>query len=570
MASDTLQLVADLLAIALAMAAAAALVFRQRWPQRRVRRAAIVALCVAGAGAIAAWTNFGRFDTIEVDAPGANPADHMRAKVAWHVPFHFHEFFHYYVGAKYFRELGYVDLYDCTAMADQEIARDDGVKPRISGWVRDLDDVLVDKPAADAVAHCERDARPRFTPERWAAFVHDIRELQRLGNDGIWYGVVGDAGFNPPPSWVQVGSAIANLIPIRRGETPTFLLATSLDAVLLVVCFVALRRAFGLAPAAMVAVFVGASYIAAYGWNGGAFLRFTWVTTLVLGLCAMRRGRWALAGVLLAASACDRLFPVAFALGAVVPLARGALRGSPDDRRRLARFGAGFAAATVVLVASSLLVFGGEAWRVFFQRILRHGDVYYGMHIGLKKVLTWRAWVPAHDFRGHVGLARFHDFNVKVRATWASMWFVAIPVQLAAAAGAVVAGLRRRPYESALLCGVVAMFFFNLPANYYYVVLALVPGLLLRSAMTAATPTRRQHDFAALTAFAAFWLTTLVVPRFQQNILVINHTICVGLGGFLVFWMAVWVERKGRLRGETAAASPAGDPADADAAAPAA
>jgi hypothetical protein len=542
MAFDTVQLAANLLAVALAVGAAVVLVFRRPGPRRRSRRAATVALCVAAAGALAAWTNFGRFHTIEVDAPGAVASDPGRAKVAQHVPLHFHEFFHYYLGAKYFRELGYDDLYDCTTAADHAIARDDGVRPRIIGWVRDLDDVLVDKPNAAAIDHCEQDARPRFTAERWAAFENDIRELRRLGTDGIWTGVVSDAGFNPPPSWVLVGGAIANAIPIRHGETRTFLLATSLDVVLLVVCFVAVRRAFGLPIAAMAAVFVGASYIASYGWNGGAFLRFTWLTTLVLGLCAMRRGRWVLAGALLAASACDRVFPVAFAAGAVIPLAWGALR-SADDRRRLQRFGAGFAGVSLVLVVASLVVFGGDAWRVFFHRILRHGDVYYGMHIGLKKVLTWREWVPAQDFRGHLGLRHFHDFNVRLRATWASMWFVAIPVQLAAAVGAVYASLRRRPYESALLCGLVGMFFFSLPANYYYVVLALVPALLLRSAMTAARPERRQHDFAALGTFAAFWIATLVMPRLQTNILVYNHTVSLGLGAFLVFWLAVWLER---------------------------
>jgi len=36
-----------------------------------------------------------------------------------------HEFFHYYLGSKYFRELGYLGIYDCTTLADSEIARFD-------------------------------------------------------------------------------------------------------------------------------------------------------------------------------------------------------------------------------------------------------------------------------------------------------------------------------------------------------------------------------------------------------------------------------------------------------------
>ena len=50
-----------------------------------------------------------------------------------HEPLHFHEFFHYYLGSKYFNEVGYLGLYDCTALGDLEIAREDDVSPRIGG-----------------------------------------------------------------------------------------------------------------------------------------------------------------------------------------------------------------------------------------------------------------------------------------------------------------------------------------------------------------------------------------------------------------------------------------------------
>jgi hypothetical protein len=542
---DTPLLVASLGTIAVASGASAFLVLGKQRKRRAYRRAATWALCGAAIVALAAWFNFGRFHNLYVDVPGANAASPARQKTERHLPLHFHEVFHYYLGSKYFRELGYEGLYDCTTLADQELARQDGVEPRIHGWVRDLDDVLLDKPLAEATAHCAKDFRPRFSDARWAAFEQDIRELRRLVPDAWWQSAVFDAGFNPPPSWVLLGSTVANALPLRAGETPTVLLATSIDVVLLVVCFVALRRSFGLPVAAMAVVFFGASYIASYGWNGGAFLRFTWLTTLVLALWAMRRGRWALAGALFAASACDRVFPVAFAVGAALPLAWRAYRSrSIEDRRRLMHFGAGFAGTAVALVLVSLAVFGADAWRVFVMRIVRHGDVYYGMHIGLKKVLTWRAWTLKQDFHGHEGLARFHDWNVRLRETWASMRPIAIPVQLAAAGGAAYAGIRRKPYESALLFGLVGMFFFNLPANYYYVVLCLVPALLLRSAATAVVPERRQSDLTVLGVYIVFWVTTLLAPFNAYNDLAYNHTVSLTLGVVIALWIVAWCERK--------------------------
>jgi hypothetical protein len=462
-----------------------------------------------------------------------------RKKVERRLPFHFHEFFHYYVGAKYFPELGYEGLYDCAALADAELAEEQHVRPRIGGWVRDLDDVLRDKTYEDAKTHCRDVLRPHFSDARWSRFKNDLRELQRLVPDDWWGGVVFDAGFNPPPSWIVVGGAFANAIPIRAAGVPTFLLATSLDVLLLLACFFALRKAFGDVVAETAGVYFGATFIATYAWNGGAFLRYTWVTALVLGLVATKRGRWTLAGALFAASACDRLFPIGFAMGAVLPVAARAIR-SADDRRRLARFGMGFGGTVAGLALASLALYGLGAWQVFFSRILRHGDVYYVMHIGLKKVLTWRDWVPAQDFRNHYGLRNFHDWNMRLHATWQSMRPVAIPLQLAAMAGAAWASLRRRPYEASVLCGVCAMFFFNIPANYYYVVLALVPALLLRAAMTAPSTQRRLREYAALTAFTLFWLTTLLSSRWSPDDIIYNHLICVALLAFLVIWMALW------------------------------
>jgi hypothetical protein len=357
--------------------------------------------------------------------------------------------------------------------------------------------------------------------------------------DDWWGSVVYDAGFNPPPSWVVLSTAIANLIPIRAGPAPTYLLATSLDAVLLVACFLAIRASFGDTTAVVAAVFFGASFISNYTWNGGAFLRFTWFAAVVFSLAAMKRDRWLLAGALLGAATCDRLFPAGFAAGAMVPLAVRSLR-SDAHRRILVQFGAGFAAALLVLVVASVAVFGVSPWGVFASRILRHGDIYYVMHIGLKKVMTFRDWVPSQNFHGHDGLARFHDWNVRLRATWADVRPLTIPIQALAAGGAVYASTRVRPYEAALLCGVVFMFVFNLPANYYFVVLTLVPAILVRRAATATSMESRSREYVAFAAFSAFWTVTLAAPHLWGDDIIYDFVICSLLAAFLGVWIVVW------------------------------
>jgi hypothetical protein len=540
---DSTQFYVAFVAIFVAVCASSVLVFQRQTPRTLTRKWGTIVLCVCAAVAVVAWTRFGDLHAIYVDAPDAQAGQPHRRKIEKHQAFHFHEFFHYYLGAKYFGSFGYEGLYDCTALADKENADEIGVKPHVtSGWVRDLDDVLRDKSYDEALDHCRNDIKAHMSPARWDTFRADLRELQRLVPDDWWNDVVYDAGFNPPPSWCIVGGAIANIIPIRLFGFPSYLVSTWLDMVLLVTCFVALRTRFGLAAAATAGVYFGASFIASYGWNGGAFLRYTWVTAVVMGIAFARDGKWALAGAFFGAAACDRLFPAGFAVGAAIPLAwRAFMEKSPDDRKRLLRFGMGFGGAIVALVLVSTVVYGIGSWRVFFMRILRHGDVYYTMHIGLKKVITWRDWVPSQNFHGHQGLQRFHDWNMRLHATWQEMRWLAVAVQLVAGVGAAAACIKRRPYEASLILGSVAMFCFSLPANYYYVVLALVPALLVRAAMTSPGLVGRLRDWGVLMAFALFWLSTLLAPRMFGDDIVYDHFICCALLAFYGVWIAAWM-----------------------------
>ncbi len=538
---DSNQLYSAFVAVLVTVLVASLLVLHRRPSRVKIRQWGTAVLAGCAALALLSWLRFGDLHSVFVDAPDVNAGQPHRRKTERHQPFHFHEFFHYYLGAKYFRDLGYEGLYDCTALADQENAKELG-QPRghVGDWVRDLDDVLTDKSFDAAIQHCQTEYVDKMSPARWSAFRADLRELQTIVPDEWWSDVVYDAGFNPPPSWVLLGGALANVIPIRLAGMPTYLVATSLDMALLVACFLVLRRYFGTVVALTAGVFFGASFIASYGWNGGCFLRYTWVSFVVFGLAAAKRERWVVAGAFLGAATCDRIFPGGFAVGAAVPLAWSALRSLPH-RKKLQRLGLGFGGAIGALVLLSLLVFGFDAWRVFVTRIGRHGDVYYVMHIGLKKVITWRDWVASQNFHGHVGLQHFHDWNLRLRATWASMWWLVIPVQLVATGGAFIAAARRRPHEAAVLVGSVAMFCFSLPANYYYVVLALVPAILLRSAILATSLESRLRDWIVLCGFVLFWMTTLIAPRMFNDDIVYDHFICVALLVFLGGWIVAWL-----------------------------
>jgi hypothetical protein len=558
---DGRQLAISILALFLTSAATAAMVFAREGDRRAVRRWGFVIIAICAMLGLESWTRFGDMHSIFVDADYSDLAPNRR-KEERHRPFHFHEFFHYYLASKYFKELGYESLYDCVTDADHEIANEDHVRPRITGYIRNLSDVLTDKTIEEAVAHCEGDRRKHFTDERWAAFKDDMRELHHLVPDDWWGGAVYDAGFNPPPTWCVVGSFFSNVIPIRIGASfPGYLVATSLDTILLVLCFFGIRRAFGNIAAVLAAMYFGASFISSYGWNGGAFLRFTWVAGVILGLAAAKREKWVLAGALLGAAACDRLFPAAFGAGVMIPFIYRVARArlSPQagdvsaDLAVMKKFGAGFVGTCLALFVTSLAVFGLGEWGIFFSRILKHGDIYYVMHIGLKKVLTFRDWVPNQNFHDHAGLANFKSWNLRLRELWASMRPVVVPLQLLVVAGVAYAGIRRRPYEAGLLAGACGMFFFNLPANYYYVILIMVPVLLFHAAATTPSSEARLREYVALTLFNAFWMCTFFASRAVNDAIIYDYYICVALLVFLVAWIATWIGTPARYPLKTVA-----------------
>jgi hypothetical protein len=500
------------------------------------RRWACVVLVVCAVTALSSWTRNGRFQDVYADVDPESPA---QGKARLHRPFHFHDFLHYYLGPKYFREMGYLGLYGCLALADTEIAVEDHRPPRIDGPVRDLAEILIDKPHDVGVEECRAGARARFSDARWTAFKNDVRELARLTLDPAWNRVVMDAGFNPPPAMIVLTSPITNLIPIRAGSWPTYLVATGIDLVLLAFCFLMAREGLGNITAAVFATFFGASFVSDYSWNGGSVLRFTWFVSLVLGIVALKKRRWEVAGALLGFATCDRMFPLAFAAAGMLPIAVRA-RHSPDHRAILRRFGLGFGAVVIVLVLLSVVVYGASSWSVFFARIRSHDEVYHPLHLGLKKVLTFRDWVPFKNFNGADGNARYREWNLALRATWSSMRPLVLPLQLGVGALTAWAASRRRPHEAALIGGVITMFTFSLPANYYLAILALIPALAVRAAATATSAHRRWLDFTVFVGFAMFWMFTFVAPFLPGDDITFTFRDSTALFAFLVGWAVLW------------------------------
>ena len=116
--------------------------------------------------------------------------------------YHRHEFFHYYMGSKYSRELGYTRIYECTAIAEIELGRAEDVRRR---ELRDLHDSLI-KPVSDEL----RAHRPRPVHEALhARALGEVQRRRRLVRGVLarqyWREMQKDHGYNPPPVWTMTG-----------------------------------------------------------------------------------------------------------------------------------------------------------------------------------------------------------------------------------------------------------------------------------------------------------------------------------------------------------------------------
>src|SRR5262249_53142039 len=122
--------------------------------------------------------------------------------------YHRHEFFHYYLGSKYFTEIGYTRLYECAAVAEVDLGRGQAVRDR---ELRDLRIDLI-KPMADTyvLSHPE-ECKRHFTPQRWEQWKKDVDWIYKSAVGEYWDNMQKDHGYNPPPVWTMDGKFFGNL-----------------------------------------------------------------------------------------------------------------------------------------------------------------------------------------------------------------------------------------------------------------------------------------------------------------------------------------------------------------------
>jgi hypothetical protein len=383
--------------------------------------------------------------------------------------YHYHEIYHYYVGAKYYRELGNTRLYDCTVLGFTELGQAGVRVPRID-TVRDLSSHLTAHPLAWVLANRGPECRARFSDARWAQFKADLATFLSAGSQDEWWRVaMYDLGFNPPPSWNVLGSTLANLIPLTH---LTMDVLPFIDMYLLILAApLMIAWAFGFIPACGYLIVLGNNFLASWSWTGGSYFRQVEFFCLVAGLAGLRMRRFVGAGAFLGVGVALRIFPAFFATGAFLALALAAHR-DPVERRSLTDFTRGFASTLGILVLASLGMYGLNHWRDFFLKIIEHNATHFVMHIGFRKWAVFSESIGGQSFWWEQGLVNFKNWEAMLAANYDRARILYQMLRLGGTVLSIAAALRRKPEEAALIVGSAFFFYWSMPANYYYVYLA--------------------------------------------------------------------------------------------------
>ena len=212
--------------------------------------------------------------------------------------------YHYYLGSKYFGELGYRGLYDQTVAVDGENAQ-------MFTPFRDIRDLRTYR--REPMNYLQRVRSDGWEHTRWRDFTADVLHFQGRFKLADWKRVLRDRGYNATPT----GNWLYALVSRAPLDSQIKALIGFFDPVLLLLALFAAGRVFG----GFKALLAGAWFLIFYGNEFHVFggpLIYVFAAATIAFAAALQSDRPRLAGALLGWAAMTRVFPGFLLLGLVV------------------------------------------------------------------------------------------------------------------------------------------------------------------------------------------------------------------------------------------------------------
>lgn len=424
-------------------------------------------------------------------------------------PVNLHDVAHYYLGSKYFREIGYSHLYLCAYEASG--------RPASVRTLRELPS-RVRKPAAELAPREGPTCATRFEPARWSQFVWDVLFFRQQFSDDAWRAFLNDHGFNATPTWIALAGTISNRVDL---SVENILALAWIDRGILASLFVVLIVLMGPLAAGIAFTVLTGFAVVQGGWVLGAFLRWDWIALAALAIAFAHRNRPAIAGALLALAGGLRVIPF-FALAAALVLVAWQQFATGDRDRFFGRLFAGAAAGAAVAFVAPMALLGTDVWWAFALNLNSLEATPALNDMGLRTSLTY-----ALEWLGQAGPVVDRNFA----AHKSSYFAYVMPVQLGVLAWA---GWRFLKVQAKGPAMVLPLSFALLPfawgevSHYYYAVwivlalaaaqapvlaLPLLAGNVLTAAVAAAVgETMARYALFSLavsaSALAMLWLAS--------------------------------------------------------------
>lgn len=292
--------------------------------------------------------------------------------------------YHYFLGPKYYKELGYFDLYTCTVQADMETQKVIKEKNRVRdlrnyGWLN-----------ARQVGE-QTDCKALFSSQRWEQFKDDLAVYQKRSN---LRKMIRDHGYNGTPFHAFIAGKVAQFFKATFTNL-TYLSLFDALATLLMMFFV--TRAFGWKIGFLFSIFFFINFSDRHYFIGGSYFRYLWMVTLGIGIAMLKEKRYGLSGFFLTTSAMLQVFPLLYFSGIGVKSLWGLIR-----ERRLSKHYKRFIVVSIITALGFGLLSishgkGLRNYQGFFSIMESHPELITRSRVGFRYNFLFRGEVKPSD-----------------------------------------------------------------------------------------------------------------------------------------------------------------------------
>lgn len=439
------------------------------------------------------------------------------------IPFYInrHDFFHYYMGAKYSREIGYLHLYPSSIIVDSE--NDPQYKPKS---VRDQENYRHYPLVKNIIKEKDFYKKKLFTQDRWKEFEKDTLYFRQLMGAARWQRALRDKGYNATPTWNMVGRLLTNSVPTDNDAAMLFL--RMLDPALIVIMFLTVWLAFGWRVTLLGIIFFGTNFMMNQTHIKGSLLRLDWVTMMVMAISFIKLKYYKTAGLLMGYATMARIFPVIFLFGMGAKFLFDLKKTKKINPQYLSFFIA-FTIMISALFTTSIVADGGiDTWKTYMSLITMHNDDVVEVRVGFKYI-----FLGTTKKTEGMTLNQFKDDKNKKFHDYAPLWWC---IQGAVLLLSLFCVKDLEDYET-IPYGFVPAYFLIGPTFYYYVML-IIPVFLFTPKL------ENLHRAIGISAMFAISIAGYFLFKFMNLNYPLFYWNSLMYLGFVIFIMVISLQTK--------------------------